>query len=245
MRVALVIAISACSAPAKPPAPAPAAPPPPRDLAVAEPPPKQPVPPPEQAPRDPFVFMRGGRPEIVIRRGPVAPPQDLSVADNEMWSPCVRELWQAQPEPARRALTAVFRRYTVGCDADGRVTIAAPIEYRSGSHVAYTGTLTRARYDLAVDVVACGPPATIDRVVLGYDGQRWASGRALADRRGNCNVASVPNGRTIRRALRDAVDARDAVVHFEGRDAPDDLPITDDMKRDLRLMLDALDALTE
>ena len=228
-----LILLAACSASPKPPAPPPAPPPPPRDLAVAEPAPKQPTPPPQDE-----------RDFVIDRMRPIDPPirrrtnQEIVFAEPELWSPCVRDYVQARGDDTRRMLTALFARYATTCNADRHVVVARPTDYR-GSYVAYRGTFAD-RVAVELEVVACGTTAALERIAVVTDGKRW-TGNVTSEEVGGCVVATLPDLRALRRALRDALDARAAVVEIDG---VHDIVITDDMKRDLRLMLDALDALS-
>ena len=213
----------ACSAPATLPAATPTEAPK-RDLAVAAPVEKAPTPPErERDPNDRFKPPERRRPVPEVQR-----PQDIAVAETDMWSPCVRAYWQAQSDPVRAALRALFRRYMATCDQEGHVVVSAP-EYGKPS-IAFRGTLG----DASVAFIACDTETEDVAIVL--DGKRVWSG--LGDRRDNCTVV-IPDGRSLRRALRASMDTRDAVVHVGI-----DFAITDDIKADLRLMLDALDALS-
>jgi hypothetical protein len=86
--------------------------------------------------------------------------------------------------------------------------------------------------------VICGVTA-FDGATLEYDGKRWRS--EASDRVDVCAIASTPDVRSIRRMLRDAVDARAMVLHIDGIE---DVVLTEQRKKDLRLVLDALDALS-
>ncbi len=232
----------ACSAPPKPPAPAPA-PAPQRDLAVAEPPPKQLTPTAQEREGD-LVIVRGVRVapnelDPPIRRRTNQWPQEIDLAEHELWSPCVRDYVQARGEDMRRALTAVFARYATTCNADRHVVVARPSDYR-GSYVAYRGTFAADRSDVELEIVACGTTVALDSITLVADRKRW-SGNVTSNEVGGCTVATMPDLRSLRRALRDALDAKVVIVEIDGEH---DIVITDDMKRDLRLMLDALDAVS-
>lgn len=229
----LVAFFVACSAPPRP-APAPASEAPKRDLAVAEPVKSPPAP--QQEPSDPNAWIveanRARSPREVFvdtRRNVNQPPQDRYVAERDLWSPCVRDFVAAQPSPARRVLTAAFARYLATCDGEKRIAIDAPREYRE-RFVVFRGRLDA----MTLDLVACGvtPPSS---VTISYDGKRW-TGIATSTQIGACTTTSVPDMPSLRRVLRDVVDAKDVAVQ--------DVVVTDEMKRDLRLVLDALDALS-
>jgi hypothetical protein len=223
------LALVACSAPPKP-APVPREPPK-RDLAVAEAVKTQPAP---QEPADPNAWIidanRPRRPILVDTRVRVVQqPLELDVAERDLWSPCVRDFVRTQSSATRRVLTAAFARYPTSCDTEKRIVIDAPPEYRD-RFVVFRGPLAA----MTLDLVVCGtaPPGA---VVISYDGKRW-TGIATSTQIGACTTTSVPDMPSLRRVLRDLVDAKDVTVH--------DVIVTDEMKRDLRLVLDALDALS-
>ena len=229
----------ACSAPPKPPAPEPAAPAPKRDLAVAEPPPK---PPPAEEPDGSTWIVRGTRVrpnnfDAPLRRRTIEAPQEIDIGEHELWSPCVRDFVQARGEEARRALTSLFARYGTICNAERQVVLVRPSDYDQRSYIAFRGTLAA---DLALDIVVCGTTAAIESIALVSDRKRWTA-RTTSEEEAGCMVASLPDVKSLRRALRDALDARLAIVEIDG---DHDIVITDEMKRDVRLMLDALDALS-
>lgn len=141
----------------------------------------------------------------------------------------MRAFVEAKPPEARRALTAAFARYPARCDAEQRIVIDAPPEYRE-RFVVLRGTLA----NLTLDVVTCGTPAA-EAITIAYDRKRW-TGMATTSQLGACAKASVPDMPSLRRALREATFARDATVN--------DVAVSDEMKRDLGLVLDALDALS-
>lgn len=171
---------------------------------------------------------------IIQRRYNIRQQEELDVAARDLWSPCVRDFVQAQPPDVRRALTAVFSRYAVSCGDDKRVVIAPPPEYRGTSYVAYRGAFG----DMAFEVVVCGVDE-FDSATIAYDGKRWRSD--ASSRVDVCAIASTPDVRVIRRMLRDALDARSMVLRADGIE---DVVISEQRRRDLRLVLDALDALS-
>ena len=236
-----MIVLVACSAPVTPahePAPAP---PPKRDLAVAEPPPKQPTPPEEidpygQSGRDRLITVSPRRRDLVPignERRVFPLQQEIDVAARDLWSPCVRDFVQAQPEHARRPFAAVVARYPTSCDASHRIVVEAPLEYRD-RFVVLRGALTA----LTLDVVTCGmaPNGSVEII---YDGRRW-TGLATTEQISGCAITSVPDMPSLRRVLRDVVDAKDVIARVDTID----VVVTFEMKRDLRLMLDALDVLS-
>jgi hypothetical protein len=49
--------------------------------------------------------------------------------------------------------------------------------------------------------------------------------------------------RELARVVRGAADARDVLLRFESARSYEDVTVTDEMKQDLKVMLDALDAI--
>jgi len=72
---------------------------------------------------------------------------------------------------------------------------------------------------------------------------RWSSTRLELERADGWEIAMLPLTRTLARVVRRALDARDTVLRFEGPRGYEDVIITDEMKQDLQVMLDALDAI--
>ena len=244
VRAWLVMLVACGGSSPQPSAPSPE-PAPKRDLAVVEDAPK-PTPPeePELDPNDPSSrdawIIRGMRTRptapIVVRRGPrTIQTIDLDVAESDLWSPCVKDYVHAQPEHSRRPLTKAFARYVVSCDASQHVVIEPPREYRGNPFVAIRGTLGG---EVVVEMVMCGAATSVEKVALVYDGKRWVASTFDIERRDGCTIVRVPDTRALRRSLRDAIDANRAAVDFDG----DEVPIGEDVERDLRLMLDALSA---
>ena len=89
-------------------------------------------------------------------------------------------------------------------------------------------------------ISSCAGP--FERVAIVYDARTWTSARQTSVDVDGCQVVWFWDTRPIRRMLRDVLEARDTVVRIDG--APD-LAISDGMKRDLRLVLDAIDALAD
>lgn len=214
MLVALAVA---CSAPPR--AEPPAVPrKPPRDLAVAEPPPKP----------EPREEIDPTQPIWLERRTMHTQPRELALAERDLWSSCVRDWVQAHPEHARRALTKMIAVLSATCDADRRIVIPP-----RKALVTFDGQIDR----LALHVRWC---AAFDALAFEYDGKRWASGPLATDERDGCTIATLPNTRSTRALLRDVVDAEQAMIRF----AHDDVVIPGEVRETLRLVLDALDALS-
>ena len=229
VRSLLVVLVVACgSSPARTPAPAQPTPAP-RDLAVAEPPPKQPPPARRFDPDDPVWLVDR---HTIGRRLPPA-TQELAVAQSQSWSACVRAYVEALPPHARRPVTAAFARYEVTCDAERRVVVAPPRDHVRQPSISFAGPLAT----IGLQVSAC---RAFDGFAILYDGKRWDAGVLATEERAGCTVAALPNTPSMRAMLRDVVAARHVALRFDG----DDVVLADGLKFDLRLMLDALDALT-
>lgn len=173
----------------------------------------------------------------------------INYAETDFLSRCVREFVQTRSESARRPLIAALAQYATSCDADGRVVLERPLGYdsrdrRARSDAMFTGTLSAQRVDIVLRVAACsgGDSASPDHIAIVADDQTWTSQRLEFARDGNaCDVAEMPYTRALGRALFRASESEDAVIRFEGSSV--ELPITDVMKHELRVVLDAVDAL--
>jgi hypothetical protein len=239
-----VIVLAACGGSPRAAPVAPAEPAPKRDLAVAEPVPKQPEPPefdpnacrvgaPCILPRRDVLLLRGPRSAVRMPRRVIALDGQLDVAPSDLWSPCVKKHVQEQGADARRAWTALFARYVPSCDAHHRMRIDPPREYAGKPYVALRGVVGG---ELVVEVASC-TASSAERIVIAYDDQRWTAPLHESEQRAGCIVVRVPDTRTARRVLRNALDASRASVQLDG----DEIAITDELKRDLRLVLDATD----
>jgi hypothetical protein len=165
---------------------------------------------------------------VIVRDG------QLDVAPSDLWSPCVKEHVQKQGPDARRAWTALFARYVPSCDADHRMRIDPPREYAGKPYVALRGVVGG---ELVIEAASCNA-SSAERVVIAYDDQRWTAPLHDSEQRAGCIVVRVPETRTARRVLRNALDASHASVQLDG----DEIAITEELKRDLRLVLDATGA---
>lgn len=229
MRVMLVAMLVACGAPApRTPTPPPPAPPPPRDLAVAEPPPK-PQPRERRVDADNITWLVDR--DVHWRRRLPATRRELKAAESGGWSACVRDYVDALPAHVRRPVTAAFARYKVACDDERRVVLEPS---RTAPAIAFVGPITA----LGLQAVAC---RAFDRLAIEYDGRRWVAGVLATERRTDgCTVAALPNTPALRSVLREAIAASEAVLRFDD----DELAFPEGSRYDLRLMLDALDALS-
>jgi hypothetical protein len=246
VRVLLIFTV-ACSAPVQQPAAQPQQAPATRDeVAIAEPPPKQaqpaerPIDPNDPSGHDEWLLRNMEHPPrvpIVVRR--YNPPDEVFVGSSDLWSPCVKDFVYSRSDDARRALTAAFGRYVVTCDSEKRVVIAPPHEYLGKSTLSFTGTFAGSSSTVMLRVTTCSA-TTLEQIVVVYDGKRWTSPQLNPEpSTGGCVGTSLPISKTVRRMVRDLSEAREAIVLFD----TEEVFLSDDMKRDLQLMLDALDAL--
>jgi hypothetical protein len=167
---------------------------------------------------------------------------------SDYWSPCIRDFVQTQPEPARAALGEALSLYSTSCTGApvrriefrtppaGRVTPAA-------SHLGLIGALDPTTCDLALTAAYHGEPIQAERILLIADGVRWSSPRIAFDREDGWETATLPLTRSLARVVQQAITARDTVLRFEGARDYQDVVVTEEMKQDLRMLLDALDAI--
>jgi len=164
---------------------------------------------------------------------------------SDFWSPCVREFVQDQPDGVREALGEALSRYSTTCSKT-RVEFQLP---RTGrlvtlhSNLGLVGALERRTCELTLRAAYHGEPLDAEVITLIADGVRWSSTRLELERADGWEIAMLPLTRTLARVVRRALDARDTVLRFEGPRGYEDVIITDEMKQDLQVMLDALDAI--
>jgi hypothetical protein len=167
---------------------------------------------------------------------------------SDYWSPCVRDFVQTQPEPARAALGEALSLYSTSCTSGTarRVEFRTPPANRiaaAQSYLGVAGAIEPTTCDVALTAAYHGEPLRAERIVLIGDGVRWSSPRIVFDRDDGWEIATLPLSRSLVRAVRQALDARDTVLRFEAANDYQDVVVTDEMKHDLRVMLDALDAI--
>ena len=173
---------------------------------------------------------------------------DLTNKKSDFWSPCVREFVMLQPEAARDALGEALSLYGTSCSAAPvrRVEFQTPPTGRAApvqSYLGLVGALEQTRCELALRAAFHGPPMRAERITLIADGARWSSPRIDLDEDGDWEIATLPLTRELARVVRQAADARDALLRFESARSYEDVTITEDTKQDLRVLLDALDAI--
>lgn len=166
----------------------------------------------------------------------------MAVSDLDLLGRCAREVVQARPEPARRALVTVLVRYHTSCDANGRVVLERLLgdrDRRTRSDIGFVGTVGRDRMELALRVATCnGESASPDRIAIVTDTTRWTSPRLeFARDANNCDAAQLPFTNVLGRMLDAAIRQPEAKLAFEGTDA--ELVLDDAIKSELVLVLDA------
>jgi hypothetical protein len=172
---------------------------------------------------------------------------DLSNKKSDFWSPCVREFVQLQPEAARDALGEALSLYSTSCTGGPvrRVEFQTPPASRAApaqSYLGLVGALEQNRRELALRAAFHGQ-VRAQRITLIADGARWSSPRIDFDDDDGWEIATLPLTRELARAVRGAADARDVLLRFESARSYEDVTVTEEMKQDLRVMLDALDAI--
>lgn len=269
MRTALVLsfALLGCGG-APPPASTPRTPAGPsdapvaRDPAVPAPVPSEPRP--ERRPAmpvplpSPRTVLDGLKPEPRSPTGPFVPLDRVPIRGrvgelnydrkSDYWSPCVREFVQTQPESARIALGEALSTYSTSCTGGParRIEFRTPRAGRTApaqSYLGVVGALEPATCELALTAAYYGEPIRADRITLIADGVWWSSQRLAFDRDDGWEIATLPMSRSLVRTIEEALAARVTVLRFEGARTYEDVIVTDDMKQDLRAMLDALDAI--
>lgn len=195
----------------------------------------------------------GSEPIVLARDATSGLPAWLRVADlpyekkSDYWSPCVREFVQTQPEAARLELGEALSRYSTSCTTGPgrRVEFRTP---RAGpgpaqSYLGLVGALERTRCEVSLTAAYVGEPVHAERITLIADRERWSSARIAFDRDDGWEIATLPLTRSLLRVVQQAIAAQDTVLRFEGAHGYEDVVVGDDMKQDLRAMLDALDAI--
>jgi hypothetical protein len=173
---------------------------------------------------------------------------DVSNKKSDLWSPCVRDFVQGEPEIARDVLGEALSLYSTACTvgASRRVEFQTPRGDRTAlaqSYLGLVGALEPTSCELALRAAYHGPAMRAERITLIADGVRWSSPRIDFDDDSGWEIATLPLTRELARVVMRAAEARDALLRFESGAAYEDVVVTDDMKQDLRVMLDALDAI--
>jgi hypothetical protein len=168
---------------------------------------------------------------------------------SDFWSPCVRDFVQLQPETARDALGEALSLYGTACTGgpSRRVEFQAPRTDRTApaqSYLGLVGALERSSCELALRAAYHGRPLRAERITLIADGIRWSSPRIDFDEDDDgWEIATLPLSRELARVVKRAAESRDALLRFEAGGDYEDVVLTEDMRQDLRVMIDALDAI--
>jgi hypothetical protein len=215
------------------------------------------LPPPPGQPRELFPREPRNTPDVIVRgrdEGVESLPTWLRAGElkydkkSDYWSPCVRDFVQTQPDAARVALGEALSLYSTSCTT----TPARRVEFRTPragrgvpteSYLGLVGELAPDGGELALTAAYHGEPVYAERITLIADGARWSSPRIAFDRDDGWEIATLPLGRELVRVVQQAIAARDAVLRFEGARGYQDVIVTDEMKHDLRVLLDALEAI--
>jgi len=220
---------------------------------VAVPPPGAPRPISPAGRAGAVAILRGvrGREEAILLDGTLVPLRSNELSfdkKSDYWSPCVRDFVDTQPEAARAALGEALSLYSTTCtkDPERRVAFQTPRAGRTAparSPLGLIGALGRATCELALRAAYHGEPVHAERITLIADGVRWSSPRLDFDGDDGWEVATLPFTRALARVVRRAIEARDTLLRFESAKGYEDVAITDELKQELRVMIDALDAI--
>lgn len=191
------------------------------------------------------------RDETLIFERPLVPfriGETLYEKKSDYWSPCVRDFVQTQPEAARQALGEALSLYSTTCTTGPvkRVEFRTPATGRTApaqSHLGLIGAIEPGTCELSLEAAYHGEPVHAERITLIADGVRWSSPRLDFDGDDGWEIATLPFTRALARVVARAIDARDTLLRFESAKGYEDVVVTDEMKQDLRVMLDALDAI--
>jgi len=200
-----------------------------------------------------IAILRGmrGREEAILLDGTLVLLRSNELSfdkKSDYWSPCVRDFVDTQPEAAREALGEALSLYSTTCtkDPERRVEFQTPRAGRTAparSPLGLIGTLGRATCELALRAAYHGEPVHAERITLIADGVRWSSPRLDFDGDDGWEVATLPFTRALARVVRRAIEARDTLLRFESAKGYEDVVVTDELKQELRVMIDALDAI--
>ncbi len=207
----------------------------------------------ERAVAEPFRPPPAGPPgsrswEVVIfdRRDPVHAFETARRGD--LWDPCVRQFVMTRDPAVRNLLGDALSQYPTSCDDPAhRLTVSAPVRtYRQGSYLALVGSLGGASNDVSLVVDHLGAPIEPERITIITDDVEWTSERLdfEANATEHRETASLPYTSAVARVLQRVLDARETVIRLEGPRDSDDLLVTEDMKHDLRMMIEVLEALS-
>jgi len=149
---------------------------------------------------------------------------DVSNKKSDLWSPCVREFVQGQPEGVRDVLGEALSLYSTACTGgpSRRVEFQTPRADRTApaqSYLGLVGALEPAGCELALRAAYHGPPVRAERITLIADGVRWSSPRIDFDDDDGWEIATLPLSRELARVVKRAAESRDALLRFEAERA--------------------------
>jgi hypothetical protein len=173
---------------------------------------------------------------------------------NNTWTDCVKDFVDAQTSAARERLVEALSVYFTTCDrVERRIVVEAPRlapsghDYAFESHISFGGHLTKAGSKIWLSVAYHGDsPIQAERIKVAADEFRWTSPPLKFEHDGSGTVwehAAIPYTRNMQGIVRKVIEAKDVIVRFEGPRSHADLVVTDEMKHDLKLMMDALSAI--
>ena len=218
---------------------------------------------PAAAPADDALATRGDRSASPGDGEPTARPAgdrasarfpSGSLALDHTWADCVKDFVDAQRSLAREPLIDALSVYFTTCDrVERRIVVEAPRPTPSGhdyafeSHISFGAHLTKVQQRVWLAVTYHGDTRIMaERIKIAADDFRWTSPPLTFERdvsNPSWESAEMPYTRTLQGIVRKMVDAKEVIVRFEGAKTHADLIVTDEMKQDLRLMLDALAAI--
>jgi hypothetical protein len=173
---------------------------------------------------------------------------------NNTWADCVKDFVDAQTAGARDLLVDALSVYFTTCDrVERRVVVEAPRPSPSGhdyafeSHISFGGHLTKTQSKVWLSVEYHGDsPIQAERIKVAADEFRWTSPPLRFEHAGSGAIwehADIPYTKNMQGIVRKMIEAKDVIVRFEGPRSHADLVVTDEMKHDLKLMMDALAAI--
>jgi hypothetical protein len=161
---------------------------------------------------------------------------------------------EAQSVLAAERLLGALSVYFTTCDkVEREVVFEAPRpvpsghDYVWGSHVSFRGRLAKAQSKVWFSVAYHGDSWIFaERIKVAADEFRWTSPQLKFARESSAAVwesADIPYTKSLQPIVRKIIESKDVIVRFEGRQSHADLVVTDEMKQDLKLMMDALAAI--
>lgn len=244
----ILVGLAACAPASRPVAPAVPAedPPAPSTFAIAEPPRPAATPTEKDASRDDMIITFEGHP-ITHRRIAASSAAAPFEKRSDLWDPCVRELVQSRPAEIREQLGDALTQAMSTCVPDSHDVAFEPPRagraYATGSHVGIAGVLGPTSTDLVLRVIARGPAP--DRLTILAGGTRWTSPTldVTHDAVWSRELAAIPYTKSLARVVRRMLDTDGALLRFESAEGIEDVPVTEELANDLRVMMDAVEEL--